>query len=228
MVSIIIPAKNEEKYLPKLFESLKEQTDQDFEIIVGDAQSEDGTRKIALDFGATVVEGGMPAVGRNRGAAASKGDIFLFLDADVILPANFLAKARAEFEAKKADFATTYMEPIGRGWFNKVSHSLGNFFYRFSITTPGFCIFARRDLFEKVGGFDESIKVLEDLKFGHDASKFGKYVVLHSVKIGVSDRRMHSEGWLVTVVRTTLMVSYVKIFGFTKKNLFNYEFKHYR
>jgi glycosyltransferase involved in cell wall biosynthesis len=66
--SIIIPTLNEEVLLPNLLRDLQAQTFRDFEVIVADAGSKDGTVDLAQSLGARVVPGGMPAVGRNRGA----------------------------------------------------------------------------------------------------------------------------------------------------------------
>ena len=86
MLSIVIPTFNEEKFLPHLLKSLKEQTFKDFEIIVADNNSTDATRSVAINVGAKVVKGGLPARGRNNGAKVARGEWLLFLDADVILP----------------------------------------------------------------------------------------------------------------------------------------------
>ena len=51
MLSIIIPAYNEERYLPKLLNCIKKQTYRDYEVIVADANSKDKTRQIAKKFG---------------------------------------------------------------------------------------------------------------------------------------------------------------------------------
>ncbi|MBI2647452.1 glycosyltransferase [Candidatus Woesearchaeota archaeon] len=85
MISIIIPTWNEEKYLPKLLECIKKQTYKDYEIIVADANSKDKTREVAKKYNCRIVKGGVPAVGRNNGAKVAKGDILLFLDADVTI-----------------------------------------------------------------------------------------------------------------------------------------------
>ena len=68
ILSIIIPTYNEEEYLPVLLESIKEQSFDDYEVIVADANSTDKTREIAKEYGCIVVDGGLPAVGRNNGA----------------------------------------------------------------------------------------------------------------------------------------------------------------
>ena len=85
-LSIVIPAKNEEKYLPKLLASVKKQSFKDYEIIVADNNSKDKTKEIAKSYGCKIVKGGLPGKGRNAGAKIAKGEIILFLDADVILP----------------------------------------------------------------------------------------------------------------------------------------------
>jgi glycosyltransferase involved in cell wall biosynthesis len=77
-ISIIIPTKNEETCLPKLLDSIKSQDFPDYEIIIADANSTDKTREIAKSYGCIVVDGGLPAVGRNRGAEVANGEILLF------------------------------------------------------------------------------------------------------------------------------------------------------
>ena len=64
-LSIIIPTYNEEEYLPNLLKSIESQKFKDYEVIVADANSCDNTVKIAKNYGCTVVQGGMPGVGRN-------------------------------------------------------------------------------------------------------------------------------------------------------------------
>ena len=68
MLSIIIPALNEEKYLPLLLGEIKKQNfADDLEIIVADAGSVDKTIEIARSFGCEITKGGLPAKGRNEG-----------------------------------------------------------------------------------------------------------------------------------------------------------------
>ncbi len=74
-LSIVVPAYNEEKYLPKLLSCIKKQTYKDCEIIVADANSRDRTKETAKKYGCKIVKsGGLPAIGRNNGAKAAKGD----------------------------------------------------------------------------------------------------------------------------------------------------------
>src|SRR5579864_3678693 len=91
-LTIVIPAKNEAKLIPRLLTSL---TNQDYSkmsstrILVADANSTDGTPEIVLGFrdrlNVSVIRGGMPSVGRNQGAAQAESSYVLFLDADIEL-----------------------------------------------------------------------------------------------------------------------------------------------
>jgi 4,4'-diaponeurosporenoate glycosyltransferase len=91
-ISVIIPARNEEKNLPLLLDDLKKQSTLIYEIICVDDGSADDTVKIASSFGARVISlqdkpedwTGKTWACQN-GADAARGDLFLFLDADVRL-----------------------------------------------------------------------------------------------------------------------------------------------
>ena len=114
-LSIIIPTKNEEENLPILLSSIKEQTFTDYEVIVADAHSSDDTRRIAVERGVRVVEGGMPGEGRNKGALKAQGELLLFLDADVILSSHhFLRDIVLEFDEERADVATCRLSPMSK------------------------------------------------------------------------------------------------------------------
>src|SRR5579864_5333000 len=89
-LTIVIPAKNEAELIPRLLTSLMTQDYSKMSstrVLVTDANSTDGTPEIALSFrdrlNVSVIGGGMPAVGRNRGAALADTPYVLFLDADI-------------------------------------------------------------------------------------------------------------------------------------------------
>ncbi len=231
MVSVIIPTKNEEKYLPNLLNSLKQQSFRDFEVIIGDAKSTDRTVEIAKKFGAQVVDGGLPAVGRNNGAKIALGTIFFFLDSDVDFSNSYLESSVREFEERNLDFATSVIEPINSSFPSKLLHNITNLFLISSKyirpATPGHCIIVSKQLFEKSGDFNENLKVLEDMEFAKRASKVGKFGVLKSAPIRTSDRRMQRDGWLVTSLRSFMLIVYSLLFGFSNKSLFNYQYKDY-
>lgn len=120
-LSIIIPTYNEEKYLPKLLQSIRKQNFRDYEVIVADAGSEDGTREIAQSYGCKIVEGGLPAVGRNKGAEVAQGDYLLFLDSDVVLTDGYLESALEEFTENDLGISITQMIPLSDSLIDKLS-----------------------------------------------------------------------------------------------------------
>lgn len=209
-ITVIIPTLNEGQYLPKLLESLKKQTFSDFEIIVADSSSKDDTPKIAKKYGAKVIEGGKnPAAGRNNGAKFARGHFLYFFDADVKLPKNFLEKSYDEIEKRYLDLATCEFKPLSNLKIDKIMHNFVNLYTKINqFSDPhaaGFCIFVSRRLFERVGGFDESLKMAEDHDFVKRASAFRPLRVLESSKIYVSVRRLRKEG------RFTLLKKYLTV-----------------
>jgi len=83
-----------------LLDALALQTRLPDEMSVADAGSKDGTAELVQARWVHVVHGGMPVVGRNAGARAAKGDLLLFLDADVLPPPDFIVRVLEEFEQK--------------------------------------------------------------------------------------------------------------------------------
>ena len=130
-ISIIIPTYNEEEYLPYLLESIKRQDFTDYEVIIADANSTDRTREIAKDYNAKIVDGGMPAVGRNKGAAAAQGEFLLFLDADVIMTRGYLKSAIQEFVEEGLGIAISQIYPMSDKNFDILSHEFANFFMKY-------------------------------------------------------------------------------------------------
>ncbi len=205
ILSIIIPTYNEEEYLPVLLKSIKEQDFTDYEIIVADADSKDNTVKIAKEYGCIVVDGGMPAVGRNNGAKVAKGDYLLFLDSDLKLTEDYLAKVIYEFKMERLGIAITQMKPLSKKTEDKILHDLANLFMISveKIKPHGagcYGIIAKRDLHNRCGGFDEELNFGEDTDYIERLAKKEKFKVIRNAKIGVSTRRLEEEG-LVTLAK---------------------------
>jgi glycosyltransferase involved in cell wall biosynthesis len=231
MLSIVIPTFNEEEYLPRLLDSIKNQTYRDYEVIVADNFSEDQTRAIAESFGALVVAGGNhPGKGRNRGAEVAKGDVLLFLDADVVLePETWLAEKMEEFMRRKLDIASCAMKPLGGGVLDRFSHSTYNLYMRATQFIlehgGGFCLFARREAYDRVHGFDESINLAEDHDFVRRIAKFGKFRVLKGPGISVSVRRFERDGRFNTFIKYLAVEAHSLVKGTVKVDL-NYTWGH--
>ncbi len=212
-LSVIIPTKNEQDYLPRLLESLKKQTYTHYKIIVADADSTDNTRQIAREYGAEIVPGGLPFAGRNNGAekAIKDGtDLLVFIDADIILPhEDFLHKAIAEFYARKLDIAGTMQVPydIVDGKV-RISHNFTyHLIYRsaniamlaFEKTKkPMFqvCMFVKPIVHQTIGGF-KPLEFAEDSFYARQARQagFNFGILRRPGKVLISPRRYRNKGF---------------------------------
>lgn len=231
MLSIIIPTFNEEDNLPKLLQSIHKQLYYDYEIIVADNHSTDATRQIARNYGARVVDGGLPGPARNRGSEAAEGDILLFLDADVVLPNNrFLMDLVTEFIEKDFGVATCNIHPISNRKVDLFGHQAYNLFVRatanFEPYAPGFCMIAKASVHWAINGFNEKITLAEDSDYAKRAAKVEKFGFIKSTKILVSVRRLDRDGRLNTLMKYIMCGIYMKMYGAPEKDIFKYTFGH--
>lgn len=197
-VSVIIPALNEAARLPDILGALGAQSAHPYEIIVADAGSTDDTRAVARAAGCIVVDGGMPAVGRNAGAAVATGELLLFLDADVRPEPDFIELATAEFGRSECVVATCLIAPLEPGALNTFLAEAANLYLQvmrpISPHAPGSCVLCLRSVHETIGGFDESLKLAEDHDYVQRAAVHGGFAVLTDVAMPTSMRRIESEG----------------------------------
>jgi len=229
MLSIIIPTLNEEKYLPLLLSSIRRQNFNDYEIIVADAGSEDKTLEIAKKHGCKIVAGGLPARARNNGAKVAKGDILLFLDADIVLSRSFLKYSVQRFMKRKLGIAGFLIKPRGGKRVDKFMHKA---FSKWMDITKGefhyavMAIMSRKEIHNSIKGFDEGIKYGEDMSYVRSASEISKYGYIKS-PFFTSLRRYEKDGRF-TYVKNVLGVCHIYMFGPIRSNIFNYKFNHYR
>src|SRR5215471_6296035 len=175
-LTIVIPAKNEAKLIPRLLTSL---TTQDYSkmsstrVLVADANSTDGTPEIVMSFRdrltVGVIKGGMPAYGRNQGAAQADTPYLLFLDADIELADNSLVRRCMEkAQARQLHCVTTNILCKDGTWVDKLFYAGNDFFQYLSylhrpFATGMFMLFNRRKFWE-FGGFHEKIQFAEDYR----------------------------------------------------------------
>lgn len=206
ILSIIIPTKNEEEYLPQLLRSIKKQTFEDYEIIVADNESKDKTQKIAKKYNCLIVKGGLPGIGRNLGAKKASGEMLLFLDADTELEdPTFLELLIAEFKEKEIEIAVPKANVDGKFLDKFYCNFWNKFVAVFQYSSPfagGWCIFIKRDIHNKIKGFNEKIVLGEDSDYVKRAARVGKFRVLKSTKIKTSPRRLHKEGYLKIIFQS--------------------------
>lgn len=233
MLSIIIPTLNEEKYLPRLLKSIKQQSFSNYEIIVSDGYSEDKTEDIAKQYGCNFISDKKrsPAHQRNRGAQVAKGDTLLFLDADVVLPANFLQKAYQEFRKRNLKVAGFYLRFNSKKKFYRLfelSYNLGSFFAQYFFpASVGVGIMSDRKKHFQVGAFDEKIFIGEDYDYIKRLSKKGRYRMIKSSFIYFSVRRLEKDGVISTLFKWIKSALYFILIGPIKRKIVDYDFGRY-
>ena len=203
MISIIIPAFNEEKYLPETLSHLNRAiadlhkcSEGGIETIVVDNASTDRTAAIAREAGARVIAEPEHNIGRvrNTGAKAATGDLLVFLDADTLIPSPLLRRV-----------VEGMAEPACLGGAVDLDHQPTRWVMRLYLRCwrlIGLCCgmaqggvqFCRRTGFDAVGGYDESIYMGEDVDFfwrlGKFARRSGGHVrIIRDVRAIPSSRR---------------------------------------
>jgi glycosyltransferase involved in cell wall biosynthesis len=228
MISIIIPTFNEESYLPRLLASIRDQDYRDYEIIIADNASRDRTRGIARTHGARVVEGGVPGIGRNRGAKAARGEYLLFLDADTVLPPGFISSIMARFEKDFVDICVPWIRPIdGTNPIYRTIFQFSNTFFKLmEVIQPqglGVCILTTRRLHDRIGGFSEKVRVSEDFDYINRASLVGRFRVYSHVFVYHSVRRYKAEG-VGNLVQKQFKSGFIYLFTGKAYDTENYDF----
>lgn len=205
-LSIVVIAYNEEHYLPQNLVSLSLQTERDFEVIVVDSASTDGTAAVAREHADALPafrylklpQALGPAYGRNKGAEIATGDRLLFLDADTVLKPDFIALTTAQLAAAKADVATCPLRLVEQSMLSHAGAVFLNLAMR--VLNPiypcayGACLFSTREAHETVKGFDESIGICEDCHYVKKARKAGFRFRVLNPAFHTSDRRARREG----------------------------------
>lgn len=160
LVSVILTTKNEEKNIENCLRSVKGQTFKNIELIVVDNFSEDKTVDIAKKYtGKIYSKASERSGGRNYGAQISNGKYLLFVDADMILSLNVIEECIKKCETNEVDLLYIPERIIGEGFWIKVRDFERSFY---NGTVIDMVRFIRKDLFKKVGGFDENLFAAED------------------------------------------------------------------
>jgi glycosyltransferase involved in cell wall biosynthesis len=204
--SIVVPAFNEAAYLPRLLHSIATaraaygcQGDL-VEVIVANNMSTDQTGAIAAAHGCRVVSECRRVISavRNTGAAAARGDILLFVDADSqIHPETLKAIERTLAAGPVVGGATgVRMDRWGPGI--AVSFSIQSLWARLTGWDTG-VVFCRRADFDIVGGWDETLLFAEDLAFYQALRRLARqrgqrFVRLRGVKTITSARKFEQFG----------------------------------
>jgi len=160
--SVIIPAKNEEKWIDKTLASLDRQAFEDFEIIVVlDNVTSDKTYTATRKFTCKSIfqENSGVHNARDLGAKRARSPFLAFTDADTILPPNFLAKVAETLDRDKSIVALTGLTiPYDGPIILKAQYALWSLVKWFlslmgRFYPPGHFLVVRKDLFFKAGGY---------------------------------------------------------------------------
>ena len=155
--SVIIPAYNEEKFLPKTLDALvlarKELSTFSGECIVVDNQSNDNTALVAKEYGCRVVTESVRQISkvRNTGAKNARGKYFIFLDADTIVPPPTLYQAIEALEGEEilCGGAELCLDNHHGRWLTDVYRQCGIYFPKMKLFAGSF-IFCRQIYFSNV------------------------------------------------------------------------------
>jgi glycosyltransferase involved in cell wall biosynthesis len=227
-LSVIIPTLNEERHVGDLLSDVASQTRMPDEVIVVDAGSVDGTAAVAQRFPfVRLLEGEPPvACGRNFGGRSASGNVLIFLDADIRLPARFLENFLKEFERRHLDVACPLYVPYRSKLAIEGFHALFNLLTRaFQRTLPsgaGHCVASRRDVFRGSRGFDPGLK-FDDIELIRRLSKGRRFGIVEE-RVFVSDRRYREQGTPRMILRYALMALIFALGKFAWANRIEYEF----
>ena len=182
-LSVIIPAFNEEAYLPSTLDwvqaaaaHLRGLADVEIDIIVVDNNSVDGTAAVALERGARVVHEPVQGIARSRnsGAHNAEGDVLVFIDADVIVPPNLLEVIHSAMNDPACVGGAADVDYQPQRITMKLYLRMWRILARLTGMAQGPTQFCRKSIFEQVGGYDEKAWIGEDVDFYWGLKKLAK------------------------------------------------------
>ena len=200
-VSIVLPCRNEERFIAACLDSIAATTypTDRIEVLVTDGRSEDGTRAIVADYAARLPfvrlldnPARIVPTALNTAIHESRGEIILRMDAHVTYPPDYVPALVAELGSSGADNVGGLVvtmpgadTPTARAIAIGLAHplSVGNAYFRIGTnrrrwvdTVPFGCY--RRDVFDRIGGFDETLARNEDDEFNFRLRRQGGRILL--------------------------------------------------
>ena len=232
--SVIIPTLNEEKFLPKLLKDLEKQIFNDFEVLIIDGGSTDGTlftiEKFKKKLEIRILQLNKKSVSfqRNYGAKRAKGKFLVFLDADTRITSSFLKKIYKFITKEKSLIIVPFILSTEKGAEIKVLFDIVNWLIALSQRTTkpfssGGNIIVEKNFFYLIGGFNDKLFLAEDHDLIQKAHQWGvKAKLSPKIKVKFNLRRMKREGRLVFLYKSLLSTFHVLIKGKITKKIFDY------
>ena len=194
--SFVIPAHDEAALLGDTLAALQAAADQlqlNYEVVVVDDASTDGTADIARRAGARVLQVSHRhiAATRNAGAGIATGARLVFVDADTRVDATVLSAAVAAMDAGAVGGGCAVRLAgkvrLTERWFTALVMQV----FRITRIAPGCFIFCTREAFDRAGGFDESLYAAEDVAMSRALARQGRFVILREA-VWTSDRKLRT------------------------------------
>ncbi len=196
MISVIIPAHNEQRYLARTLESLRSQDYGWFEVIVVANGCTDLTVEVARGLCQRLIVLSQKSLGmaRNLGARMAKGEILVFLDADTTLEPSALRRIAEQFTDGFSAGTTRGRPDCADARFHFI-YFLKNFLHRWGLH-PGSSgvIICWKKHFERCGGFDEKLQVRENSELMRRVLRHGRYKFVDATAT-TSMRRFQRQGF---------------------------------
>lgn len=194
-VSIIIPVKNEEKYIKKCLDAVLglNYPSSKYEVIVVDNNSTDNTCKIVNTYKSIkllALKTGTIGAIRNYGAKYSKGDVIAFLDADCIPDADWirLGCKYLLYEQNVSCVGFNMSKPSNNAtWVEKTWYKMSSVSKYTGISEVDwlstFNLMIKKYDYLKVGGFDEKLETCEDADLGYKLRRFSKLIFSDEITV---------------------------------------------
>jgi glycosyltransferase involved in cell wall biosynthesis len=220
LISIVIPAFDEESYLGRTLESVNAARafmlasgGASSEVVVVDNDSTDATAEVARRFGARVLSEPVHNIAkvRNMGAASARGEVLVFVDADTIVPAELLSRivgALSEPACLGGALDTDYRpSKLASKIYLRAWRVVG----RLSGLAQGATQFCRREAFDTLGGYDETLFMGEDVDFYQRLKRLarrrrGSVTFIDNMHVTPSTRRYNQWSFWRTLVWTNPLV----------------------
>lgn len=195
-LSVVIPVNNGGCDFERCLRGLRDSSWTDYELVVVDDGSTDGTAELARRFGARVLHNPRklgPAAARNEGAMVAEAPLIFFVDADVEVHPDAIARALARFEADPnlvGLFGSYDDHPAAPGFVSRFRNLLHHYVHQSGTFVDDIrpahtfwtgCGLIRRDAFLEAGGFDPQLyrrPAIEDIEFGYRITRAGRRIVL--------------------------------------------------
>ncbi len=204
MISVVIPAYNEERLIGQCLDAFaRQRTHHAFEIIVVDNASTDRTAQIARSYAprvpVRVIRESRKGRGQARrtGCAHARGDIIACTDADAIVPETWIESIVAGFVVRPGAAAivgASVIDDCGRATNFLYNHGLpvvlkGAWVMGKHGWLNGYSCAIRADAYRASGGFDPSLNAGEDTELSIRLSKIGGIDLVHALDVRFSGRR---------------------------------------